>query len=83
MPEGAITIMVATAEWVNQVGHFIVPYFPYWYGNKWLQQIADMVDRKYGVPVGISPMDELKGKTRRLRDLPFWTFFSTVCSSNG
>ncbi len=27
MPEGAITIMVATAEWVNQVGHFIVPYF--------------------------------------------------------
>ena len=36
MPEGAITIMVATAEWVNQVGHFIVPYFPYWYGNKWL-----------------------------------------------
>jgi len=75
MPEGVITVMVETAEWVNQVGHFIVPYFPYWYGDKWLQQIADMVDRKIGVPVGICPMDNSKGKIRRMWDMPFWADF--------
>ena len=75
MPEGGITVMVETAQWVNSVGHFIVPYFPYWYGDKWLQQIAEMINRKYSIPVGIYPLDGELGTTHRLWDLPFWTRF--------
>ena len=75
VPVGCITIMATTAEWVNQVGHFIVPYFPYWFGDMWLQQIADMVDRKFLIPVGMYPLDGKKGKTLRLWDLPFWERF--------
>ena len=75
VPEGGITVMAVTAQWVNQVGHFIVPHFPYWYGDKWLEQIAEMVDRKFRIPVGLYPMDGKKGKTLRLWDLPFWERF--------
>ncbi|MBT3916592.1 MAG: hypothetical protein HOF23_09495 [Rhodospirillaceae bacterium] len=75
MPEGGITTMVVTAQWINLVGHFIVPHFPYWFGDKWLQQIAEMVDRKYCVPIKLFPMDGKKGTTHRLWDLPFWTRF--------
>ena len=75
MPDGGITVMVETAQWVNHVGHFIAPYFPYWFGDKWLQQIVEMVDRKYCVPVGLFPMDGKKGTTNRLWDLSFWTRF--------
>ena len=75
VPEGSMTVMVATTEWVNQVGHFVVPHFPYWFGDKWLQQIAEMVDRKYYIPVDLYPLDGKKGKTYRLWDLSFWTRF--------
>ena len=75
MPKGGINFMVETAEWINQVGHFVVPYFPYWFGDTWLQQIAEMVDRKYAIPVNVWPMGGEKGKTHRLWDLPFWDHF--------
>ena len=47
MPRGDVNFPVFTAEWINRVGHVIIPYFPYWFGDKWVQQIAEMVDRKY------------------------------------
>ena len=79
MPKGHITFMVETAEWINQVGHFVVPYFPYWFGDTWLQQIAEMVDRKYAIPASVWPLEGEKGKTNRLWDLPFWDhFFNTL-----
>ena len=79
MPKGGITFMVETAEWINQVKHFVIPYFPYWFGDTWLQQIAEMVDRKYAVPVKVWPMGGVKGKTNRLWDLPFWdNFFNAL-----
>ena len=52
-----------------------MPYFPYWFGDIWLQQIAEMVDRKYAIPVNVWPMDGERGKTHRLWDLSFWTRF--------
>jgi hypothetical protein len=78
MPKGGITFMVETAEWINLVGHFVVPYFPYWFGDIWLQQIAEMVERKYAIPVNVSPLEGEKGKTLRLWDLPFWTYFFNI-----
>ena len=75
MPENDDNFLVFTAEWINQVGHVIIPYFPYWFGDTWVQQIAEMVDRKYKIPVSVWPMDGEKGKTHRLWDLPFWTRF--------
>ena len=78
MPKGGITFMVETAEWINQVGYFVVPYFPYWYGDTWLQQIAEMVDRKYAIPVNVWPLEGVKGKTNRLWDLPFWDHFFNI-----
>jgi len=75
MPENDDNFLVFTAEWINQVGHVIIPYFPYWFGDTWTQQIAEMVDRKYKIPVSVWPMDGEKGKTHRLWDLPFWTRF--------
>jgi hypothetical protein len=78
MPKGGVTFMVETAEWINQVGYFVVPYFPYWFGDIWLQQIAEMVERKYAIPVNVWPLEGEKGKTLRLWDLPFWTYFFNI-----
>lgn len=70
----ALLIMAETAQWVNAVGYFIPPYFPFWFGDNWLEEIGDMVQRRIPLNVEMQTNGE-KGKTQRLRDLPFWYAF--------
>lgn len=66
-----VTIAVPSARWLNAMGYFISDRFYYWFADIWLDEIAQMVDRKALVPVRVLA-PEGKGKTPRLRNLPFW-----------
>ena len=77
-PNSTVTIMVETAKWANFTGQFLIPYFPFWYGDVWLQQIADMLDRRYYIDVGMLPIDASNKKTQNMWDLYFWRRFFQI-----
>ena len=56
------------------MGRVYAGYFHYWYDDKWVDQIGRMVDRYINIPMLLSPIRG-KGRTQRMRCLPFWTRF--------
>jgi tetratricopeptide (TPR) repeat protein len=74
-----IILPIASAAWLNVMGYFISDRFYYWFGDMWLDEVAQMVDRKTLIPIRVhAPAG--KGKTPRMRNLPFWCnyFFATL-----
>jgi hypothetical protein len=61
-------------NWIRTLGKIYPTYFPYWFGDKWLDQIGRMAGRCAKVPMNLDPVGG-KGLTKRMRNLPFWTLF--------
>jgi hypothetical protein len=49
--------------------------FAYWFDDKWVEQIGQMAGRCAKIPMTINPIGGDKGKTQRMRCVPFWTRF--------
>ena len=49
--------------------------FAFWFDDKWVEQIAQMAGRCTKIPIVINPVGGDKGKTQRMRCVPFWTRF--------
>ena len=49
--------------------------FAFWFDDKWVEQIAQMANRYAKIPIIINPVGGSKGKTQRMRCVPFWTRF--------
>lgn len=49
--------------------------FAFWFDDKWVEQIAQMAGRCAKIPMTINPIGGGKGKTQRMRCVPFWTRF--------
>jgi hypothetical protein len=49
--------------------------FAFWFDDKWVEQIAQMAGRCARIPMTINPIGGGKGKTQRMRCVPFWTRF--------
>jgi hypothetical protein len=49
--------------------------FPFWFDDKWVEQIGQMAGRCAKIPMTINPIGGNKGKTQRMRCVPFWTRF--------
>lgn len=49
--------------------------FAFWFDDKWVEQIAQMAGRCAQIPMTINPIGGGKGKTQRMRCVPFWTRF--------
>jgi len=49
--------------------------FAFWFDDKWVEQIAQMAGRCALIPMTINPIGGGKGKTQRMRCVPFWTRF--------
>ena len=49
--------------------------FAFWFDDKWVEQIALMAGRCAQIPMTINPIGGGKGKTQRMRCVPFWTRF--------
>lgn len=49
--------------------------FAFWFDDKWVEEIAQMAGRCAKIPIVINPIGGSKGKTQRMRCVPFWTRF--------
>ena len=49
--------------------------FAFWFDDKWVEEIAQMAGRYVKIPIVINPIGGDKGKTQRMRCVPFWTRF--------
>ena len=61
-------------RWLDTLETIFPGHFPYWYDDRWVHQIGEMVGRFTWLPIIMQPIRG-KGKTRRMRDLPFWARF--------
>jgi len=71
---GLATIPILSAEWLNLTGRFFTEYFPFWFEDVWLDEVAQMIGRKVKAPMAVEPQGG-KGTTPRMHNLPFWQFF--------
>jgi len=68
------TFPIIGGGWLNTMGRIYAGYFHYWFDDVWVDQIGRMIDRYINVPMLLSPIKG-KGKTQRMRCLPFWQRF--------
>lgn len=61
-------------RWLETLQKIFPGHFPYWYDDRWVHQIGEMAGRYERLPIVMLPIRG-KGKTRRMRDLPFWARF--------
>ena len=60
--------------WMQTLESVYTSYFFYWFEDIWKDQIGRMIDRYINIPILLSPIQG-KGKTQRMRCLPFWYQF--------
>ena len=60
-------------SWVQTLGYAFPGHFPYWFEDAWIDEIGRMAGRCVKVPILIGPIGGGKGKTQRMRCVPFWT----------
>jgi len=74
-----VTIAIPSARWLNTIGYFVSERFYFWFGDAWLDEVAQMADCKALIPIQVQA-SQGKGKTARMRNLPFWCryFVSTL-----
>lgn len=68
------TFPILGGGWLNTIGGIYAGYFHYWFDDMWVDQIGRMIGRYINIPILLSPIKG-KGKTQRMRCLPFWTKF--------
>jgi hypothetical protein len=61
-------------RWLETLQQIFPGHFPYWYDDRWVHQIGLMAGRYVEVPIVLLSLGG-KGRTRRMRDLPFWARF--------
>jgi tetratricopeptide (TPR) repeat protein len=71
---GQITHVILSAEWLNLLGRFMPDYFPFWYSDTWIDQVAQLIQRKVKLDMRMEPQGG-KGKTWGMKNLVFWNRF--------
>jgi hypothetical protein len=61
-------------RWLETMKQVFPGYFPYWFDDHWMSQIALLIGRWFKLPILLYPIRG-KGRTKRMRNLPFWTRF--------
>jgi hypothetical protein len=59
-------------NWLRTLQMTFPGYFPFWFDDKWVNQIGQLVGRCVKIPVVLYPIRG-KGRTLRMRNVPFWT----------
>ncbi len=61
-------------RWLETLQQLFCGHFPFWYDDRWVHQIGEMAGRYAWLPIVVLPVRG-KGRTRRMRDVPFWARF--------
>jgi hypothetical protein len=64
-----------TAKLVEKIGYIYPPWFPFWFIDHWMDDLAKLIDRISYAPVAVDGTSLKPNKTIGLRDLEFWTWF--------
>jgi hypothetical protein len=71
----AVTYPVFGWRWLETLNCLYIGYFPFWYDDRWVEEIARMAGRLKKLDITFSPQGNEKGLTKRMRNLPFWARF--------
>ena len=74
MTTDAATYLIYSRQWVETLGGVFPLYFPHWFPDSWVDQVARMAGRYAKLPIVMYPIRG-KGRTKLMRNLPFWTRF--------
>jgi hypothetical protein len=74
MTADTCTYPVFSWNWLETLQSLFCGHFPFWYDDRWVHQIGEMAGRYVWLPIVVRPIGG-KGKTRRMRDVPFWARF--------
>ncbi|MFZ1983525.1 MAG: hypothetical protein WAU91_03875, partial [Desulfatitalea sp.] len=72
---GQMLLPIMSAEWINCLGRILTEYFPFWFDDSWLDEVAQQIGRRVKIALRMEPQQGGKGKTIRMRNLPFWHKF--------
>ncbi len=61
-----------SAEWINAVGRFVPGYFPFWFTDAWIDEVAKLVGRMVDSGISMLPMEEVDIGTHNMWNLHFW-----------
>ena len=69
------TAPIITRSMMNRLGFFLPPWFPFWFGDIWLEEMGTYVACRLPIAARVDLPDG-RGATQNIRDLAFWgTFF--------
>jgi len=71
VPAGQVTFLFLSAQWVKCLGKVATNFFPFWFDDNWVDEVAQMVQRKIPISTIMIPPGG-RGQTPRMRNLPFW-----------
>ena len=71
----AVTYPIFGWRWLETLNCLYIGYFPFWYDDRWVEEIARMAGRLRKLDITFSPQGNEKGLTKRMRNLPFWARF--------
>jgi hypothetical protein len=69
-----LTLFAGTREWVDTMGYLLPDWFPYWFGDSWIDDVSTLSKTKRRLPIRVEVLGG-KGKTNRMWNLPFWKNF--------
>jgi hypothetical protein len=74
MTPDSATYLIYSRKWVDTLGGVFPLYFPHWFPDTWVDHVARMAGRHSKLPIVMYPIRG-KGRTKLMRNLPFWTRF--------
>ena len=74
------TYPIFGGPWIRTLGKLFPGYFPFWFDDKWVDQVGRMAGRCVKLPFTLAPIGG-KGLTKRMRNVPFWTRFYQLTMS--
>lgn len=67
--------IAVTHRFMDAMGFFCTPYFPYWWHDTWIDEIGNLSGRIVHSDIKVAILQDLKGKSRGVRDVEFWAKF--------
>lgn len=68
------TYPILGGNWIQTIGYVYPGYFPYWFDDKWVDEVGRMAGRCVKLPFSLMPIRG-KGRTKRMRNHAFWMRF--------
>src|SRR5581483_4736334 len=74
MTADTATYPIFGGGWLETLGEMFPGYFPFWFDDRWVSQVGALAGRCVKLPILLYPIRG-KGRTKRMRNLAFWTRF--------